>query len=196
MMRDLNLAAARLLRGERDDLVGTSGLMYVPGDFAKRFHGQLDDVLDHGVRRVFCAFFDGVYYAMWLKPLRQAEELALTWFRRAVVSEALEPGDGFEAVTLGAHHLGPLAAMSPRELSVLRLIGLGRTARDIGTLLHRSPRTIESNVITIGRKLGVTTRVEMARAAIHSGISGADEDPESAALLEEGFFSELLASGA
>jgi len=197
ILRDLNAAGARLLGGEREGLIGTSGLMHVPGDFAKRYIEQLNAVFESGRGRVFAAFFNGVYFAMHLTPVADGPDaLAATWFRRAVVGTEPDNHDGeLERVELGAHYLGPIEGMTARELSVLRLLGLGRTSRDIGTLLHRSPRTIESNVITIGRKLGVTTRVEMARAAIHAGLAGADEVPAEAPVLGESYFKDLLAAG-
>jgi DNA-binding NarL/FixJ family response regulator len=56
--------------------------------------------------------------------------------------------------------------LTPRELEVLRLLAAGLTIRQVATRTRISPRTVESHVTRLYRKLGVTTRVQaIARAA-------------------------------
>lgn len=55
--------------------------------------------------------------------------------------------------------------LTPREISVLRLVALGLTTGDIAAELHRSRRTIESHVKHIHRKLGLTRRSDLVRYA-------------------------------
>jgi DNA-binding NarL/FixJ family response regulator len=58
------------------------------------------------------------------------------------------------------------AALTPREHEVLRMISSGLTMRQIATRLNISPRTVETHVAKVYRKLGVRTRVQaVARAA-------------------------------
>jgi DNA-binding CsgD family transcriptional regulator len=52
--------------------------------------------------------------------------------------------------------------LSPREREVARLLALGRTDREIATLLFLSPRTIEQHVAKVLRKLGVESRGALA----------------------------------
>jgi len=61
---------------------------------------------------------------------------------------------------------GPLAALSERELEVLRLIALGHTNNEIAERLCLSVRTIESHRAHIQQKLGVSTRSELVRYAL------------------------------
>jgi DNA-binding CsgD family transcriptional regulator len=60
--------------------------------------------------------------------------------------------------------VGPLSALSPRELEVAQLIEQRLTNREIAEQLVLSPRTVEHHVEHILDKLGVESRGEVARA--------------------------------
>ena len=64
-----------------------------------------------------------------------------------------------------------VGALSEREISVLRLIALGRTNREIGQELYISPKTVSVHVTRLMQKLGVHSRVQAAAIAHRSGIS-------------------------
>jgi len=71
----------------------------------------------------------------------------------------------------------PAAAAKPdrhgltdRELSVLKLLALGRTNAQIGAELYMSPRTASVHVSSIFRKLGVTGRVQAGTIAERAGL--------------------------
>jgi DNA-binding NarL/FixJ family response regulator len=55
------------------------------------------------------------------------------------------------------------ALLSAREQDVLRLLAEGLTDREIATALAISPRTVESHVSSVLRKLGVRNRAEAAQ---------------------------------
>lgn len=55
------------------------------------------------------------------------------------------------------------AELSPREHDVARLMGLGRTNRQIAELLFLSTRTVEVHAARVLRKLGVTDRAHVAQ---------------------------------
>ena len=57
-----------------------------------------------------------------------------------------------------------LGTLSGRETEVLALLADGLTDREIADALVISPRTVESHVGAILRKLGVRNRAEAARA--------------------------------
>jgi len=58
------------------------------------------------------------------------------------------------------------AGLTPRERQVLELLGGGSTIGQIASRLGISPRTVETHVAKLYRKLGVRTRVQaIARAA-------------------------------
>lgn len=56
--------------------------------------------------------------------------------------------------------------LSPRELEVLRLLSDGLTDRDIGEALAISPRTVETHVGNVLRKLEVRNRVAAVRVLL------------------------------
>ena len=72
--------------------------------------------------------------------------------------------------------LGPLAHLTEREMQVLRLIGLGLSTQEIAERMHRSKKTIEWHRVSLGSKLDVTNRVELARLALRAGLTWFDED--------------------
>jgi DNA-binding NarL/FixJ family response regulator len=59
----------------------------------------------------------------------------------------------------------PLNALSDRELQVFRLIGQGRTTREIAATLKLSIKTIESHREHIKRKLSLRSSAELAQRA-------------------------------
>ena len=64
-----------------------------------------------------------------------------------------------------------LNALTRREREVLALVGQGYSLPDIARKLYRSLKTIESHRLSLGRKLEVSNRVELARIAIQSGLA-------------------------
>jgi PAS domain S-box-containing protein len=80
-----------------------------------------------------------------------------------------------------------LTGLTRREVDVLRLIGEGLSTAQIAARLHRSEWTIKSHRVSLGRKLGVSNRVALARVAIESGlvrVGPGPSDPKRAMLLE------------
>ncbi|MGI9621814.1 MAG: helix-turn-helix transcriptional regulator [Acidimicrobiales bacterium] len=61
-------------------------------------------------------------------------------------------------------------ALTPRELSVLRLVAEGRTNRQIGEELFISPKTVSVHISRAFQKLHVENRTEAAAAARQAGL--------------------------
>jgi DNA-binding CsgD family transcriptional regulator len=59
---------------------------------------------------------------------------------------------------------------SPRELEVVRLVLAGKTNREIAELLSKSPRTVAGQLGSVMRKLGVSSRTELAVRAVEAGL--------------------------
>lgn len=100
--------------------------------------------------------------------------------------------EAFEVVIAGGTYLGPgraagvisdLARLkrveeaanqkftaTKRELEVIKLLGEGRSARQIATKLGLSERTVNTHVANLYRKLGVSNRVEAVREAMRMGL--------------------------
>jgi DNA-binding CsgD family transcriptional regulator len=90
------------------------------------------------------------------------ESCGATW-RRDQVQELLRGlgRRGRRAATAG---LG-LSSLTPRERQVARLAAEGRTAREIGEHLFIGERTVETHLANVYAKLGVRSKVELARRA-------------------------------
>lgn len=107
--------------------------------------------------------------------------------RVLIVSRAAQVASEMEAAPSGRYlkakspDSGPLGQLTPRELEILRLIGLGLSTAAIAKKLHRSVKTIEWHRVSLGTKLGVTNRVELARIAIAAGLVGVGEESETEA---------------
>jgi ATP/maltotriose-dependent transcriptional regulator MalT len=64
---------------------------------------------------------------------------------------------------------GPLAPLTTREREIAELVAAGRTNREVAEQLVLSTRTIEAHLRNIYGKLGVRSRVELARTAARAG---------------------------
>lgn len=93
------------------------------------------------------------------------------------VSLALARRAGITIVTGRTRDLGPLRSLTRRELEILGWIGEGLTSQQIAKRLSRSVKTVEWHRVSIGQKLGVKTRVELARLARDAGLHGHDDSP-------------------
>ena len=60
--------------------------------------------------------------------------------------------------------------LTPHELQVARLVVGGASNRDLAAKLFISPRTVESHLTSIFRKLGVRNRQELAARAIEDPV--------------------------
>ena len=78
--------------------------------------------------------------------------------------------ESFPIMRARADDYGNLSTLTARELEILRLIGAGLSTAEIAKKLHRSVKTVEWHRVSLGNKLGVTNRVELARLAIAAGL--------------------------
>jgi DNA-binding CsgD family transcriptional regulator len=62
------------------------------------------------------------------------------------------------------------ATLTPREHEILVLVSQGLTMQQAGRRLGISPRTVETHVAKLYRKLGVRTRVQAVGRAVQLGL--------------------------
>jgi len=62
------------------------------------------------------------------------------------------------------------AKLSPREIEVLRWIANGKSAWEIGEILHIAKRTVAAHTQSAVRKLGATNRAHAVALALRDGI--------------------------
>lgn len=78
---------------------------------------------------------------------------------------------------LEAAHLS--SGLTERELTVLELIGAGKSNERIAAELYLSINTVKSNIRTAYKRIGVTSRSQAVIWAIHHGLAGHGEPIQS-----------------
>jgi DNA-binding NarL/FixJ family response regulator len=66
--------------------------------------------------------------------------------------------------------LNGLESLTEREMEVLKLLGAGKTNKEIATILFISERTVKFHVSSILKKLDVGNRTEAVSLAAHHGL--------------------------
>ncbi|MCC7387282.1 MAG: hypothetical protein IT431_00795 [Phycisphaerales bacterium] len=133
-------------------------------------------VCDEGVCLAYESINDGLRDLIYFHPIpapHREGHMVLSVSRRLRAWERVDGRVAPDAAIVHPEHHEPgaLALLSPREVEVLVLVGEGFSYAEIGRLLHRSQRTVERHRDSICKKLGITTRLEIARFAIRAGLA-------------------------
>jgi len=87
------------------------------------------------------------------------------YFDPAIARRAQETG----MRPVPAHPHGNAAALSPREIEVMRLIAWGYTNKEIAEQLNLSVKTVEAHKANGMRKMGMRGRIDVVRYALLQG---------------------------
>ena len=117
-------------------------------------------------------------YGEWLRRMRRRRE-AREQLRRAHQMFSAIGAAGFagraraELAATGElvrrPRVEPAQALTPHELRVARLASSGATNREVAVELYISPRTVEYHLHKVFQKLGITSRIQLARALDEHG---------------------------
>jgi DNA-binding NarL/FixJ family response regulator len=91
---------------------------------------------------------------------------------RTFVSPALRTPMFDELLARGRDGWRRAIALTPRQREIVQLLAEGKSAREIGTLLEISPRTVESHKYKIMQDLGLTTSAQLVHYALAQGLIG------------------------
>lgn len=135
-----------------------------------------------------------IVLTMSAQPRQVAEALRLGaagyLLKGAAAAELLQ---AIDAVAAGRRHLGPevadlavrgltarddraaLDSLSVRERQIVEMVVRGRSSSEIGTLLHLSPKTVDSYRSRLMAKLGTADVPALVRWALRVGLVGPDD---------------------
>ncbi len=153
-------------------LAGAAGCAAADGD------GELADRLYHGALAVpgtnpLDRARIGLRFGAWLRRSRKVLQA------RPVLAESLQLADGCGATPLAGKARAELSAaggrrrrrrpdqnrsLTPQEVRVADLAVTGATIKEIGLALYLSPRTVETHLTHIYRKVGVNSKAELRKA--------------------------------
>jgi len=184
----VNCTAAQTLGREPGELIGTTYAAATPPHVQAERLGYLREAIDTQRTIVVDGFLRGVYTRTTYRPIAQgAREEDHPASLPLPVPGALiieySPGAGAPTSSAesptraGNDDARTLAGLTKREREVLRLIGQGLSTADIARTLHRSAKTIEWHRVSLGNKLGINNRVELARIALRAGLSTLEDLP-------------------
>ncbi len=172
----INTWAARFyLDCEPDDVVGKTSKELFGREVAAAHRSNIARMLESGKPLLMRSLWRGKQVRVTFRRIpgeNATGDQFLTVHRliRAGDPDAFEAGTEFEPRISDMIDLGPLDALSPREIEVLALVGQGLSIKEIAQILGRSVKTIDNHRHSIGQKLGMSDRLELAEAAREAGL--------------------------
>jgi len=173
----MNDAAIRGFGTTRERAIGAQMRALLPESIAAERTQLIARCLEENVVLRVHGFVAGEQRICVLRPIPRSapgQPAHVLSISRADV-DGKDDGEGVR-VQARFHDKGPLEALTQREIEILTLVGRGYTTAQIAKSLHRSVKTIEWHRVSLGAKLNVTNRVELARLAIRYGLANAHMD--------------------
>lgn len=167
------------LTGRRMDEVG------LDADYVAERREHVAAVVRTGRPRLVRSIWMGWQVALWFAPLGGVPNDAggvdgaaavLCVGRRlpGIHTARTIAGPGYEVIYADRIQLGPLDALTERELEVTALVGAGLTIKEVARELHRSPKTVEKHRLSAGQKLGLSDRAQLIEIVHRAGLEPAD----------------------
>jgi predicted ATPase/DNA-binding CsgD family transcriptional regulator len=135
---------------------------------AERIMTDRGDAFQLPERSVYETLVDSLREKVGEEQFEREIALGRAW----TTEEAIESALALTMIRKPAVPTGPLARLSERERQVMELITLGWTNDRIAEHLFVSPRTVQTHLTAIYRKLDVLNRTEATRIALAAGMNG------------------------
>ncbi len=171
LIHQANAVAAWWMTGDRSaDVVGRALGDLLPPGVAEERLAVIRRAIVKGAATAVIGMLQEAWTRTTYRPLSASTVLSVC--RPALRPRApLQADDHAEPVLATAHAGGRLAALSDRELEILELLATGLTVAQIARQIHRTVKTVEWHRTALGRKLGATNRVKLARLAVAAGLA-------------------------
>ncbi len=166
------IAQHRHAQRSEGKLIGKNVFELVPEDVAHELRAAKDRALNAGKPVHVETVINGVQTRLTYRAFRADGQVNFLVVARDM-AQPLQENNGTDRssfVKTDARDMGPLECLTRRELDILALIGEHLSAQDIANRLCRSIKTVEWHRVSIGRKLGVRTRGELAQIAQRAGL--------------------------
>jgi DNA-binding CsgD family transcriptional regulator len=144
-------------------------------DFAAERMPVIHKVLQTGEPIVLCHIRGGKHTEAMIWPMQKSKgrkERIIAITRQPLESES--SNGHYESVDSRLVDLGPLDALTRREIEVLALVGHGMPLKAIASELGVAQRTVERYRTDIARKLNINSIAEAARIVQVAGLDASD----------------------
>lgn len=173
IIRALNTGAAGVLGAEQGDYVGRPLAELIGESVAPERIAAVEEAVTTGRAVMIDGMVLGRFVRMTVRPLESVSAGGLALVVARLGTERVGPAAA--GVRRAVHDdMGVLGALTVREMEILKLIGLGLSTPAVAEKLNRSVKTVEWHRVSLGEKLGITNRVELARIAIGAGLVGTE----------------------
>ena len=172
IIQSASRTAAELLGAAPGDFAGRPVADLIGAAAAPERIAMINEAAASGKPVTIDGMIRGRLIRMVMRPLatRAPGGMVLIVARPAVAADNGQPATNVRRAQVD--DMGTLADLTTRELEILKLIGLGFSTPAIAEKLTRSVKTIEWHRVSLGEKLGISNRVELARIAINAGLVG------------------------
>ncbi len=179
-----NPEAEAFFQTERGGLVGAQYRDLLPEAVGAERLGYISEVVRSGKRLVVEGVIKGSWRQTSIRQILGSEPHVLLVNRAGATGSVAperpkdhEPAPRGDRLRAKNDDLGALAALTTREREILALIGRGFSTVEIAKNLGRSVKTIEWHRVSLGNKLGVANRVELAHIALRAGLAQIETPP-------------------
>ncbi len=164
-------ASAELIFADEAGTIGGRALRdYLPSATVEELIQFVTRVTDGGEVILLRSVLRGYWLSLTLRPFTADDRGRPRVLVTGRLGHTAEAPNGTAWRESKAVDRGTLATLTPREFDVLRLVALGLSTADVAKELYRSVKTVEGHRVSLGNKLGVSNRVELARIALRRGI--------------------------
>ncbi|MCC7389084.1 MAG: PAS domain-containing protein [Phycisphaerales bacterium] len=170
-----NAGAGRLLQ-DAPEVTAKNLHELLPAAIAEERLAHARKVLETGEPMIIDGMISGRMMRTTLRPVRGEspnESRVLETIRPIAADEPKPEGVAYSRAKTNDE--GVLGKLTAREREVLFHIGRGLSTAEIASTLGRSTKTVEWHRVSLGNKLGITNRVELARIAIRAGVTGLND---------------------